>query len=450
MKINLIIPFFFIIVSACSFDKKTGIWDGAEILNEQLSKKEIKEKKFESVFNVDKSYQKVKQVDPKSLVKIKVPTKNNSWSQENFNNKNNISNIFFNNNQKLIFKSQRLSKSLDFKSIYYFKKNIVSHDHRGTIFVYSIQSKKKILEYNFYKKKFKKFKKKIYLIVKDDVIYAADNLGYIYSIDINNNKVIWAKNFGIPFRSNIKIVNDTLILANQDNVIFSIDKYTGEKKWEFSSSFTFLKTNFENSFLIDEKNNLLFFLNTSGELYSINYLTRKINWVLNFKNSSTSGSELFKGLPLVLEDNNLVVHTGNTIFNYDIFSGEKKWSKNIPINTKTVLSRTHVFLISKSNFLICLDLVSGKFIWSKNVDEQIKIFNKKKLISKIGSLKNLLIVDNKIFLFSEKGFLLIFNLKNGNIVDVYKISKKGILSKPIFADGFMFVLNKNNKLLKFN
>ena len=137
---------------------------------------------------------------------------------------------------------------------------------------------------------------------------------------------------------------------------------------------------------------MLFFLNTSGELYSINYLTRKINWVLNFKNSSTSGSELFKGLPLVLEDNNLVVHTGNTIFNYDIFSGEKKWSKNIPINTKTVLSRTHVFLISKSNFLICLDLVSGKFIWSKNVDEQIKIFNKKKLISKIGSLKNLLII----------------------------------------------------------
>ena len=148
MKINLIIPFFFIIVSACSFDKKTGIWDGAEILNEQLSKKEIKEKKFESVFNVDKSYQKVKQVDPKSLVKIKVPTKNNSWSQENFNNKKNISNIFFNNNQKLIFKSQRLSKSLDFKSIYYFKKNIVSHD-MGTIFVYSLQSKKKILKYNF-------------------------------------------------------------------------------------------------------------------------------------------------------------------------------------------------------------------------------------------------------------------------------------------------------------
>ncbi len=450
MKISLIIPFFFIIVIACSFDKRTGIWEDAEVVNEKLNQKKLKDKKFESVFKVDNSYQKEKEVNPKSIVKIKAPLINKNWPQENFNNKNNISNIYFSNNQNLIFKSQKLSKSLDFKSIYFYKDNIVSHDHKGTIFVYSLQSKKKILEYNFYRKKFKKYKKKIYLLIKDEIIYAADNLGYVYSIDINKNKIIWAKNFGIPFRSNIKIVKDNLILAHQDNLVISIDKFNGEKKWEFSSSLTFLKTNFENSILIDEKDNTLFFLNTSGELFSINYLTKKINWVLNFKNPSTSGSDLFKGLPLVLENNNLIIHTGNTISNYDSSSGERKWVKYIPINIKTVLTKTNVFLISNNNFLICLDLSSGNVVWSKNIIEQIKNFDKKKLVSKLGFFKNVQIVDNKIFLFSAKGFLLTFSLKNGNIIDLIKISKKGILSKPIFASGFMFVLNKQNKLLKFN
>ena len=143
MKISLIIPFFFIIVIACSFDKRTGIWEDAEVVNEKLNQKKLKDKKFESVFKVDNSYQKEKEVNPKSIVKIKAPLINKNWPQENLNNKNNISNIYFSNNQNLIFKSQKLSKSLDFKSIYFYKENIVSHDHKGTIFVYSLQSKKK-------------------------------------------------------------------------------------------------------------------------------------------------------------------------------------------------------------------------------------------------------------------------------------------------------------------
>ena len=43
-------------------------------------------------------------------------------------------------------------------------------------------------------------------------------------------------------------------------------------------------------------------MNTSGELYSINYLTQKINWVLNFKNSSLAGDvDLFLSYPLILK-----------------------------------------------------------------------------------------------------------------------------------------------------
>ena len=34
--------------------------------------------------------------------------------------------------------------------------------------------------------------------------------------NIENQKIIWAKNFGVPFRSNIKIIDNLIFLSNQD------------------------------------------------------------------------------------------------------------------------------------------------------------------------------------------------------------------------------------------
>ena len=110
------------------------------------------------------------------------------------------------------------------------------------------------------------------MAIDDNKIFAADNLGYLYVLDLNTKNIIWAKNFGIPFRSNLKIEKNQIFLANQDNTIYSINKNTGDVIWQYATSPTKLKTVFKNSIDIDQYNSNLFFLNTSGELYSINYL----------------------------------------------------------------------------------------------------------------------------------------------------------------------------------
>ena len=45
---------------------------------------------------------------------------------------------------------------------------------------------------------------KINLTIESNNLIVSDNLGYLYSIDLESGKLIWAKNYGIPFRSNIK------------------------------------------------------------------------------------------------------------------------------------------------------------------------------------------------------------------------------------------------------
>ena len=62
---------------------------------------------------------------------------------------------------------------------------------------------------------------------------------------------------------------------------------------------------------------------------------------------------------------------------------------------------------------------------------------------------DLIIVNNQIFLFSSKGYLLSFNYKNGKIDFAERILKSGIGSSPVFVNGNMYLLDKSNRLFKY-
>ena len=49
-----------------------------------------------------------------------------------------------------------------------------------------------------------------------------DNLGYVYAYDYSLKKVIWAKNYKVPFSSNLKILNNIIIISNQINNLYFI------------------------------------------------------------------------------------------------------------------------------------------------------------------------------------------------------------------------------------
>ena len=201
------------------------------------------------------------------------------------NKSNNVNNVMF-LNEGNFQKLSKISKAKVNKNILINKKNLFFSDSKGNIGVFSLNENKLIFKYNFYKKKFKKFKKEIKLIVKENIIIAVDNFGYIYSIDYKKNKIIWAKNFLIPFRSNLKIIDDTLFLSDEKNKVILINIKNGDKIDEFYTEPSQTVSNFESNLAIDNNNNLLF-MSTSGVLYSLNFINNKsINWIINFKQES--------------------------------------------------------------------------------------------------------------------------------------------------------------------
>jgi len=104
-------------------------------------------------------------------------------------------------------------------------------------------------------------------------------------------------------------------------------------------------------------------------------------------------------------------------------------------------------MLSKKNFLICVDNKSGKILWSRNIFNNQKV---EKISKKIGKFYDLKIVNGMLNVFSNNGYLLSFNHRNGNLNFVKKISKNGISSEIFFLKGNMFLVDNNKKLLKYN
>ena len=156
----------------------------------------------------------------------------------------------------------------------------------------------------------KKFKKEIKLLVKENTIIAVDNFGYIYSIDYKQKKIVWAKNFLIPFRSNLKIINETLFVSDEKNKIILINIKNGDKIDELYTQPSQAVSDFESNLAIDNNNNLLF-MSTSGILYSLNFINNKsINWIINFKQESEM---IYKGNPIIVSNDKIIISSKDNI-----------------------------------------------------------------------------------------------------------------------------------------
>ena len=130
-----------------------------------------------------------------------------------YKNTNNFDNLKYNNFDKQIAKSRKLTGNKSNEFIFIKKDILFLTDQKGNIITYSNTENRLLNKFNFYKKQFKNYKKKLNLFIDNNKIYVSDNMGYLYSYDYKLNKILWAKNYKIPFRSNIKISKNKIFAS---------------------------------------------------------------------------------------------------------------------------------------------------------------------------------------------------------------------------------------------
>ncbi len=441
MRIFYILISIFLLLS-CSFDNKSGIWQDN---NEALVTKQNSFKDFKKLSSSNDIFNKIVEINKNFEFDLTNPTINYGWNDELYNNSNNLDNFKYDDINNLIFKSKKLSKYQVNNYILYNKNRLILSDQNGNLIIFSIKENKIVSKFNFYKNQYKKIKKVLNLIVENNTIYVSDNLGFLYAFNYETNKILWAKNYKVPYRSNLKIFQQKLVAATENNNLFFFDKTNG-------NILTFIPTEekvIQNEFInnLSSNNKFIFFINSYGSLYAINNKNMKISWFQNLKeNIDTSASNLFTGSKIINYNNKLVISSNNSTYILDSNNGSILYKVNFSSNIKPIIVKNYLFIVTKNNLLISFDLNKGELIYSYNINDKIAEFlNIKK---KNVNLKSLFLMNSNIFIFLKNSYLLKFNI-NGNLLDVKKLPSK-IKSNPIIIDNSILYLDKKNKLSIIN
>ena len=442
MKFCLII-LVLIFLQQCSFDNKTGIWKNENNIGKSEN---VIFKDFKEVVTSDSTFEKEIILNKNLKIFLSKPEVNVDWKDYFFNYNNNSINYKYNNSNEIILKSKRLSRHNVNKNILLENKNLLLNDENCNIIVFSTLSNQVIFKFNFYKKRFKKIKKLLNLIVENNIIYTTDNLGYVYAYNYKINKIIWAKNYKTPFRSNLKIIKDKIIAADEKNNLVFFNKKNGNIIKKIPTEETLINNQFRNN-ISSNNEDKLFFLNSYGTLYSIDLNSININWFINLNFSSNiNPNNLFSGVEIVNYKNNIIVSSLNKTYIIDTQSGLIKKKFNFASITKPIANNDLVYFLSKNNLLILVDLKNNEILFSYNINKKIaETLNSKE---RNVELKTFILANNNIKIFLMNSFIVDF-YKNGELSRIYKLPKK-IYSQPIIINGSVLYIDKKNRLIVLN
>ena len=435
----LIIVFF---LNNCSFDNKTGIWINENAI---LEEENDQFKEFKKISSSQEIFNQIIPLEKELQIKLPDLIQPNNWNEIFYNNSNNYVNFDYKYLNQIQLKTKKLTKHVTREHILFSKNNLIFSDVKGNIIFYSLNEKKIKNKFNFYKKKFKKFKKKLNLVIDDRIIYVTDNLGYAYAFDYLENKLIWAKNYKIPFSSNLKASNNNLFTSNINNVFLILDKKNGNNIQKIPTEEVLVKNNFKDN--LSQNENSIFYLNTFGSLYSINQKTFKVNWYINLNTASGSNlTDLFNGNQIINYKKYIVVTSNRSTYVIDANNGSIIYKLNIISKIKPIIVNKYLFLISNNNLLISFNLESGTIVYSYDLNEKIsKFLNIKK---KEAQFKFFTLANNNLLIILKNSYFLKFDI-NGKLLDIDKFNSK-IKSNPIFINNSILYLDLKNKLLVIN
>lgn len=431
-----------ILFQSCSFDTKSGIWKNENLITDD--KNELFQG-FETLTSSNKSLNRSIPIDQNFDFNLSIPVSNLLWKDIYYNGSNNLNNFKYNDLNQLSIKSKKLTKFKTSPFKLFEEGNLIINDVRGNIIVYSTNTNKIISKFNFYKKNYKKIKKNINFTVDNKIIYISDNIGYLYAFNYIKNKLVWAKNYKIPFRSNIKLIGDKLVASNQNNNLIFFDKKNGNILNSLPTEETTIKNKFINNISSDNKS--LFFLNTYGSIYSVDIEQMKINWFLNLNQSlDINPSSLFSANEIINSKNKIVISAKEFTYILNAKTGSIMHKKNFSSKIKPLIIDDYLFMITKKNLLVATNLNDGNIIYSYDINQKISDFLK--IRKSEVEFKNIMMINGEIYIFLRNSYLLKFNV-NGKLKHVIKLKSK-IYTHPILIDESILYLNFKNKYVKID
>ena len=409
-----------------------------------LSNCGFKDKKVEQNPNAITLFEKSKPIEqelnPTLNIKISTITKGEPFLSSNSNNSGNLD---FKSNFENAF-SYKFSTIDQFKfnqpEILFTEDNsLVFFTGKGEIFKTSTDFEE-YWKVNHYTKKEKKLKPILYFAQSGPDILVLDNLSKVYSIKLETGELNWTIESKVGFNSNAKIIKNSVVAVDFDNVIRAFSLKDGKELWNFDTDNPFIKS--QKKLSLVTKGEVVFFINSIGDVTALNANDGSLVW-----QTPTQSTLIFQDA-FTLENSDIIFandtiyfsNNRNEFFAIDARSGVLKYKQTINSSLRPTVIEDYVFSISKEGFLFVIDDKTGNVLRITNIFKNIE--NKKNQIEPTGFI----LAQNKVYVSLNNGKLIKLNAISGNEEGFYKIGKSRINRPNVFDDG-MFIL-KSNAIIK--
>jgi outer membrane protein assembly factor BamB len=421
-----------IFLTGCSFNKNSKIW------NE-------KNDKFDSDDNFQKviSEEKIKVGELNPLIKIDLS--DITIIDRNLDYQNNLGALKYSGalNKMSTFRFSKFENfdQLNLKPLF-LKNGLIFFNKKGSIIFFD-NNQKILWKENYYSKFEKKLSPKMSFAIEGNNLIIADNIGKYYLINVNNGELIWMKNNIYPFNSEIKKYGDKFFVVDYKNILRCFNLNNGSECWNFATEDSL--TISTNKYSIITHENLVIFNNSIGDITAIDIDSGLIQWQLPTQsNKIINETYNFKNSKLVGDKKSIFFsNSKNQFYSVDINTGIPKWINNISSYLTPFLVGKYIFTVSEDGYLYTIQKNKGNIIRINDIYKFYKTKERKK-IQPIG----ITIGQDKLYLTNNDGRIIIVDLGSGKVIRTERISR-GQISKPFIFNENLFLI-KNGSIIKYN
>ncbi len=400
------------------------------------------------IFDEDEVFEKELNVNLK--INLKQNFKKNSFVN-NLTNNNGL--INFDGKLKKVSR-YRFKKIKQFEftqpELYFTELNsIIFFDNKGTIINFD-QNSKIVWKKNFYSKSEKKNNPILYFAGNKKILIVTDNLAKYYAINISNGELLWERLNSSPFNSQLKIFKDKFFAVDSENILRCFSLENGKELWNYKTDKSFIKSQQKLSLVIS--NNRVVFINTLGDVSSVDIETGKLLW-----QTPTQSNEIYessfslKNSDLILDKKGIFFSNNqNEFYALDETTGVVLWKQTLNSNLRSTFIENLIFNVTLEGYLAVLDARNGNILRMTNIFERIKRYEQKGILADRTTVLPIgfVVSNKKIYISLSNGKLVSVDLLTGKSLDVVKIDGEKI-SRPYIFKNEMFVI-KDNGILKLN
>ena len=380
--------------------------------------------------------------------------------KEKFKKKSFVNNLT--NNNGLVNFNGKLKKVSKYKfkkikqfeytqpELYFTESNsIIFFDNKGSIINFN-QKSQIIWKKNYYSKQDKKNNPILFFAGNKKTLIVADNVARYYAINLSDGELLWEKNNSSPFNSQVKIFKDKFFAVDSENILRCFSIKNGKELWNYKTDKSFIKSQQKLSLVIN--NNRVTFINTLGDVSSVDIETGKLLWQTPTQSNQIYESSFsLKNSDLILDKKGIFFSNNkNEFYALDETTGIVLWKQNLNSNLRSTFIENLIFSVTLEGYLAILDARNGNILRMTNIFERIKKYEKKGLLADRTTVIPIgfIVSDKKIYISLSNGNLVSVDLLTGKSLDVVKIDGEKI-SRPYIFNNEMFVI-RDNAILKLN